>query len=256
MGFCSAAPSFAECIETKVFRIFACFCGTHFCSGRVLFTMVLVCGPVFPQGETLGPRVSSFLPLNNQNQITMDPSCTELASLSALAHSNIRMKLSGSARTSPFICFSPHQYPNSSKDGSQLDRTTPLFALGHSNIETEVSKSLRTSPCICFGAHQYPNSSMSNVLTQYLTLAGTLLHNTFSDSTAKRRMGFEKLKRGGGGGNKQWGNTASAPQLWYFFKGGQRQKLLLFGFFLRNSFLRRAQSQKANIFFAFFCAKQ
>ena len=236
LGFFSAAPSFVDHIETKVFCIFACFCGTHFCSGRVLFTMVWVCGPVFPPGETRGPRVSSFLPLNNQNQITMDPSCTELASLSALAHSNIRMQLSWSARTSTFICFWPHQYPNPSKDGSQLDRTTPLCALGHSNIEMEVSRSARTSPCICFGAHQYPNSSMSNVLTQYLTLAGTLLHNTFSDSTAKRRMGFEKQKRRGGG-NKQWGNTASVPQLWYFFKGGQRQKRLLLGFFLRNSFL-------------------
>ena len=59
------------------------------------------------------PSVSSFLPLNNQNQITMDPSCTELAPLSALGHSNIKIEVSGSARTSPFICFGAHQYPNS-----------------------------------------------------------------------------------------------------------------------------------------------
>ena len=43
----------------------------------------------------------------------MDPSCTELAPVSALGHSNIKMQVSGSARTSPFICFGAHQYPNS-----------------------------------------------------------------------------------------------------------------------------------------------
>mmetsp|Transcript_69961 Transcript_69961/g.116557 ORF Transcript_69961/g.116557 Transcript_69961/m.116557 type:complete len:86 (-) Transcript_69961:133-390(-) len=40
---------------------------------------------------------------------------------------------------------------------------------------------------------------MSNVPTQYLTLMGTLLHNTFSDSTASSRMGSEKQKVGGVG---------------------------------------------------------
>ena len=59
---------------------------------------------------------------------------------------------------------------------------------------------VHNSAFICFGAHQYPNSNMSNVLTQYLTLVGTLLHNTFSDSTARSRMGSEKQKGGGGGG--------------------------------------------------------
>ena len=84
-------------------------------------------------------RVYSFLPLNNENQITMDPSCTELAPLSALGHSNIKMQVSGFARTSPFICFGAHQYPNSNNDGPQLDRTSPI---------------------ICFGAHQHQNASI------------------------------------------------------------------------------------------------
>ena len=92
-----------------------------------------------PPGQTLGPRVSSFLPLNNQNQITMDPSCTELAPLSALGHSNIKMQVYGFARTSPFICFGAHQYPNSNNDGPQLDRTSPI---------------------ICFGAQQHQNASI------------------------------------------------------------------------------------------------
>ena len=85
---------------------------SHPC-GRVLFTLVWASGTVFPQGETLGPRVYSFLPLNNQNHITMDPSCTEIAPLSALGHSNIKIEVSGSAKTSPFICFGAQQYPNS-----------------------------------------------------------------------------------------------------------------------------------------------
>ena len=69
----------------------------------------------------------------------MDPSCTELAPLSALGHSNIKMQVSGFARTSPFICFGAHQYPHSNNDGPQLDRTNPI---------------------ICFGAQQHQNASI------------------------------------------------------------------------------------------------
>ena len=131
----------------------------------------------------------------------------------------------------------------------------PLSALGHSNIKMQVSGSARTSPFICFGAHQYPNSNMSNLLTQYLTLLGTLLHNTFSDSTARSRMGSEKQKGGGGGATSSGANTASVPQLWYFCKGGQGQKIFFLRFFFRNPFLRRAQSQKLIFFAFFFCGK-
>ena len=67
------------------------------------------------------------------------------------------------------------QLPKSNHDGPQLHRPSPI---------------------ICFGAHQYPNSNMSNVLTIYLTLVGTLLHNTFSNSTARTRLGSEKQKGG------------------------------------------------------------
>ena len=153
------------------------------------------------------PRVYSFLPLNNQNQITMDPNCTELAPLSALGHSNIKMQVSGSARTSPF------------------------------------------------GAHQYPNSNMSNVLTQYLTLVGTLLHNTFSDSTARRRMRSEKQK-GGGVGQQAVGQTQHPSRNCGISAKGGRGKKKICDFFLRNPFLRKAQSQKLTFFCVFFCAKQ
>ena len=125
-------------------------------------------------------------PLNNQNQITMDPSWTELAPLSALGHSNIKMQVSGSARTSPFICF---------------------------------------------GVHQYPNSNMSNVLTQYLTVVGTLLHNTFSDSTAVGQT--QHLSHNCG---------ISA-------KGGRGKKNNFCDFFLRNHFCEGHKAKKKILFF-------
>ena len=67
-------------------------------------------------------------------------------------------------------------------------------------------------------------------------------------------MGSEKQK-GGGAATSSGANTASVPQLWYFCKGGQGQKKI-FCDFLRNPFLRRAQSQKLIFFCVFFCAKQ
>uniref|UniRef100_A0A7S4GAS5 Uncharacterized protein n=1 Tax=Eutreptiella gymnastica TaxID=73025 RepID=A0A7S4GAS5_9EUGL len=96
---------------------------------------------------------------------------------------------------------------------------------------------------------------MSNVLTQYLTLVGTLLHNTFSDSTASSRMGSEKQKGGGGWGNKQWGKHSIRPAIVGFLQrvAGAKKKNL--PFFLRNPILRRAQSQNFNIFCAFFFAQ-
>ena len=164
--------------------------------GRVLFTLVWASGPVFPPRETLGPRVYSFLPLNNQNQITMDPSCTELAPLSALGHSNTKMQVSGFARTSPFICFGAHQYPNSNNDGPQLDRTNPI---------------------ICFGAQQHQNASI-------------------------------------GWGNKQWGKHSVRPAIVVFLQRGAGAKKKI-AIFLRNPFLRRAQSQKLIFCCVFFCGK-
>ena len=142
-----------------------------------------------------------------RRETTMDPSCTELAPLSALGHSSIKMQVSGSARTSPFICF---------------------------------------------GAHQYPNSNMSNVLTQYLTLVDTLLRNTFSDSTARSRMGSEKQK-GGGLGQQAVGQTQHPSRnCGISAKGGRGKKNIFLRFFLRNPFLRRAQSQKLIFFLRFF----
>ena len=158
------------------------------------------------------------------------PGLRELAPLSALGHTNIQNQIT--------------------MDPSRTE-LAPLSALGHSNTKMQVSGSARTSPFICLGAHQYPNSNMSNVLTQYLTLVGTLLHNTFSDSTARSRMGSEKQKGGGGGATSSGANTASVPQLWYFCKGGQGQKKIC-DFFLRNPFLQRAQSQKLIFFCVFF----
>ena len=144
---------------------------------------------------------------NIQIQIKMDPSWTELAPLSALGHSNIKMVVWGSARTSPFICF---------------------------------------------GAHQYPNSNMSNVLTQYLTLVGTLLHNTFSDSTARGL----RNRRVGGCSNKQWGKHSIRPTIVVFLQRGAGAKNKNFlRFFLQNPFLRRAQSQKLIFLLRFFLRK-
>ena len=120
---------------------------------------------------------------------------------------------------------------------------------------TTFSQNRRTSPFICFGAHQYPNSNMSNVLTQYLTLMGTLLHNTFSDSPARRRMGSEKQK-GGGVGQQAVGQTQHPSRNCGISAEGGRAKKSFLRFFLRNPFLRRAQSQKLNFLrFFFFCAK-
>ena len=62
-------------------------------------------------------------------------------------------------------------------------------------------------------------------------------------------MGSEKQK-GGGWGNKQWGKHSIRPAIVVFLQRGAGAKKNL-RFFLRNPFLRRAQSQK-KIFFAFF----
>ena len=163
------------------------------------------------------------------------PGLRELAPLSALGHTNIQIQI---------------------KMDPSWTELAPLSALGHSNIKMEVSGSARTSPFICFGAHQYPNSNMSNVLTQYLTLVGTLLHNTFSDSTARRRMGSEKQK-GGGVGQQAVGQTQHPSRnCGISAKGGRGKKKKFGDFFLRSPFLQRAQSQKLIFFCVFFCAKQ
>ena len=161
----------------------------------------------YPGLRELAP-LSALGHTNIQIQITMDPSCTELAPLSALGHSNIKMQVSGSARTSPFICF---------------------------------------------GAHQYPNSNMSNVLTQYLTLVGTLLHNTFSDSTARSRMGSEKQK-GGGVGQQAVGQTQHPSRNCGISARGAGAKKNL-RFFFAEPIFAKGTKPKIHIFCVFFCGK-
>ena len=101
----------------------------------------------------------------------------------------------------------------------------------------------------------HPNS-MSNVLTQYLTLVGTLRHNTFSDSTARSRMGSEKQK-GGGVGQQAVGQAQHPSRNCGISAKGGRGKKKFCDFFLRNPFLRRAQSQKLTFFLRFsFAGKQ
>ena len=69
----------------------------------------------FPPGETLGPRVYSFVPTTNKKISITKRLATrypKLAPLSALGHINSHIQMSTS-RTSPFICFGAHQQPNS-----------------------------------------------------------------------------------------------------------------------------------------------
>ena len=134
----------------------------------------------------------------------------------------------------------------------------PVCKFGSISIIVHKAHQMLKGTESCFGAHQYPNSNMSNVLTQYLTLVGTLLHNTFSDSTARSRMGSEKQRGGGDWGNKQWGKHSIRPAIVVFLqRGAEATKIFFLRFFLWNPFLRRAQSQQL-IFFCvfFFAAKQ
>ena len=171
-------------LRQKFFLFLRFFCGTHFCEGPgVPWTLGLQSNPT--QAYKCGS-----VELWDCSPWTMDPSCTELAPLSALGHSNIKMQVSGSARTSPFICF---------------------------------------------GAHQCPNSNMSNVLTQYLTLVGTLLHNTFSDSTARSIMGSEKQKAGGVG-QQAVGQTQHRPAIVVFLQRGAGAKKKNCDFFCGTHF--------------------
>ena len=141
LRFFSAEPIFAERIDIKVFLFLRFFLRNPFLrrAWGTLDSGIAVQSYTGIQMLIIWTVGLQSNPLNNQNQITMDPSWTELAPLSALGHSNIKMQVSGSARTRPFICFGAHQYPKSNNDGPQLDRTSPI---------------------ICFGAQQHQNANI------------------------------------------------------------------------------------------------
>ena len=106
----------------------------------------------------------------------------------------------------------------------------------------------RTSSVICFGAHQYPNSNMSNVLTQYLTLVGCIIHSLTAQQGGEWGL---RNRRVGGCGNKQWGKHSIRPTTVVFLQRGAGAKFFFCDFFLRNPFLRRAQSKKLIFFLRF-----
>ena len=92
---------------------------------------------------------------------------------------------------------------------------------------------------------------MSKVLTQYLTLMGTLLHNTFSDSTARRRTGSEKQKGGGVGQQAVRQTQHPSRNCGISAKGGRGQKKK-FAIFFAEPIFAKGTKPKINIFLRFF----
>ena len=79
----------------------------------------------------------------------------------------------------------------------------------------------------------------------------TLLHNTFSDSTASSRMGSEK-RRVGGWGNKQWGKHSIRPAIVVFLQRGAGAKKIIFVIFFAEPIFGKGTKPKINIFLRLF----